>query len=496
MPAERRCIGLVALAAVAWFAPSARAEEPALVAPAPVQEPKPSHAFLERKPGDAVTFFTRFGEATIYGNLDVSIDAATKGIGSLSADGSGPVGHSGWMPDISTNLAYAGIKGVENVPTIPVGFVYQLETQIDISATSGTANTNSMSDTTVKGGLTSRNSFIGLSTAVGDFKVGKTDAPYKASTARLNPFVGTWGDYAVIMGNTGGDNRVEFGTRLDHAAWYESPKVGGLQLKVLYAPGQNRGYDDEQIPAGESSCSGGNIPGSGGTVPLGCTDGGYGDAYSASIDWQVVGLYAAAAYERHLRVNRTSDLATLGMSGMLAGYDPKDIADEDAMKIGASYTIAGTTLGGMLERMNRYLPQVLQVQNERERTGWWVFASQRYGAESIHLGWAHAARTPGDPGQHNTGPATGLGTADADNQADMFTVAIKHTAGAGVTFYVDYAVTFNHAYAHYDLGAGGRGVTTDCHDAQLPALGDATGSPHCWAGGTLQGFSVGTQYKF
>jgi hypothetical protein len=77
----------------------------------------------------------------------------------------------------------------------------------------------------------------------------------------------------------------------------------------------------------------------------------------------------------------------------------------------------------------------------------------------------------------------------------MLTVAFKHKI-AGLTLYVDYAVTLNHEYGHYDLGAGGRGVTTDCHDAQLPALGDASGSPHCWAGGTLLGVSVGAAYKF
>src|SRR5437773_7091459 len=33
-----------------------------------------SHAFLERKPGDGVTFFTRGGEISLYGNLDMSVD--------------------------------------------------------------------------------------------------------------------------------------------------------------------------------------------------------------------------------------------------------------------------------------------------------------------------------------------------------------------------------------------------------------------------------------
>ena len=60
--------------------------------------------------------------------------------------------------------------------------VYQLETQVDISATSGTVYTNSNNDNVVKGGLTSRNSFLGVATPIGTFRIGKTDAPYKNST--------------------------------------------------------------------------------------------------------------------------------------------------------------------------------------------------------------------------------------------------------------------------------------------------------------------------
>ena len=67
------------------------------------------------------------------------------------------------------------------------------------------------------------------------------------------------------------------------------------------------------------------------------------------------------------------------------------------------------------------------------------------------------------------------------------------------TPYVNYAMTVNHSTAHYDLGAGGSGVTTDCHDAANP---DASGfdpnggAPHCSAGGRLQGISAGIKYIF
>jgi predicted porin len=461
--------------------------------------PSPAPTFLSRKTGEPITFFTGSGELTIYGNLDVSFDASTKGIPTFIApDGSTPAGNGGWMPDISTNISYVGIKGFQNVEGMPFQFVYQLETQLDISATAGPTNSNSQSETTVKGALTSRNSFIGISGALGSLKIGKTDSPYKMSTQKMNPFVGMWGDYAVIMGNTGGDNRVEFGTRLDHSIWYESPNLGGLTFVALFSPGQNRGADSEQLAAGESSCTGGNIPGSGGTVPVGCTDGGWDHALAASLSFERAGFLATAAYERHIRVNRTSDLATLDAMGNLVGYDPNDIADEDAMKLGMQYKAPwGTSASVIVERLTRYVPDYLNVQNERSRWGWWFSMSQEFlRTESVHFGWAHAMAANGDPGQHNTAPASGIGTANANNAADLLTLAYRHQFGNGFSMYANWALTLNQPYAHYDLGAGGRSVTTDCHDAQLPALGGTSGSPRCWAGGQLQGFSVGMNYKF
>jgi len=62
-------------------------------------------------------------------------------------------------------------------------------------------------------------------------------------------------------------------------------------------------------------------------------------------------------------------------------------------------------------------------------------------------------------------------------------------------------MTDNHSAAHYDLGAGGRAVTTDCHDGSIlaafdPTTGGVTGDgPRCFAGGKLKGVSV-VNYKF
>jgi predicted porin len=455
-------------------------------APAAAAAPTNGGSFIERKAGDGVTLLTRGGEIRLYGNLDLSADYATKGLdGLLRGDGNPPAGNGGWMSDIASNLSYVGVRGYQTLGNYGPRFVYQLETQVDVSVTSGTTLTNSNQSNSVKGGLTSRNSFIGLAGNFGAVKIGKTDAPYKASTSSMNPFSAMLGDYQVIMGNSGGDNRVEFGTRLDHSIWYESPHWGPFSFNALFSPGQNRANDNSNIASGEGDCAGGNVPGSGGG-PVACNDGAFGNVFSASGIYNARGLKIIGAYEIHKKVNRTSDMPA---------FDPNDVADETAAKVGASYRFAptGTTVSAIYERLRRNLPASLAYQNERSRNGTWLAVSQAIGPkDSLHFGWAHAGRTPGDP---DAAP----GDASPDNEANMFTLAWKHQVDKNFSYYVDYATTRNHPDAHFDLGAGGHGVTTDCHDASNPdtsGFDPNGGAPHCVKGGKLQGVSVGMKYTF
>jgi predicted porin len=485
--------------------PAATQETTVLKSAANAAPSSNAHGYFDRKASSSLTFYVPHGEITGYGNLDVDIEATNKGIGSLRAAGTRPVGSLGWQPDISTNLSYVGVRGFETLSGVPFRFVYQLETQIEISAQSGAAETNSNQSNVVKGGLTSRNSYVGVAdSAWGALLIGKTDAPYKQSTARLNPFIGMLGDYGAIMGNTGGDNRVEFGTRLDHSIWYESPQIDGLMLQALYSPGQNRASESDNIAAGESDCTGGNVPGSGGSLPFACNDGAFSDATSVSLTYTNGPIYLVAAYERHQKVNRSSDL-----TGEYANppklYFDSDTADEDAAKIGVQYAFpTQTTISGIFEDMHRYVPQYLEFQNERERVGTWLALTQRLTSQDVlAAGWAHAGRTPGDPGQHNTSletpplgaPGDGTGGAHMNNSANLFTAAITHDLGTGLMAYVNWAWLVNGPYGHYALGAGGRAVTVDCHDAS-DASGGLASDPHCWAGGDPQGVSLGLRYRF
>src|SRR5262249_5208212 len=160
---------------------------------------------------------------------------------------------------------------------------------------------------------------------------------------------------------------------------------------------------------------------------------------------------------------RQSDLAEL-QGTVLQNLFNADVADEDAFKAGALYRFpTKTTVGAIFESMHRYVPSELAFQNERQRNGTWLFVSQELTPQdSIHFAWAHAVKAQGDPGQHNT---TTLQTQDGvpfapnDNQADMLTASLKHKFSENLTWYTAVAATFNGPSAHFDLGAGGRGVT-------------------------------------
>ena len=147
--------------------------------------------------------------------------------------------------------------------------------------------------------------------------------------------------------------------------------------------------------------------------------------------------------------------------------------------------------------MFRSLPAVLEFQNERERFGTWFALEQDLndGGDVIAAGWAHAGRTPGDPaGQHNYNASFQL---NGDNQANTYSLQYRHKLDKQLTWYLDGAETINDGNAHYDIGAGGHGIKTDCHDGTNTVFTDFTSAgPTTWGGCHELGFSTGMTYKF
>jgi predicted porin len=516
--------------------------------PAPPEAAPPQGpSVAKEKPEVKEPLFEKFMSG-FYGTLDVSLDDTTKGINGLvayhyapvganpfgpyqldptnTAPKGGPVGRVGYMPALSTNKSVLGYRGSYKIAGSGVDFIYQIEAQPAITAAPGLNTSQYQQSNVTKAGIGYGDTFVGFSgNTWGKIKFGTTYSPYKKSTDRMNPFSGMLGDYAVIMGNTGGDNRVEFGTRLDHSIWYESPKMGNLfSFDLLLSPGQNRTYNNVVQSSGSPDCNGGNMPGSGNLL-LNCDDGGFDDAFSVDVKLERGPFYATAAWEIHKRVNRNSDgigsnhpvyAALQGINspaldfatynfvvaefpGVAAtnGYTPPyltDIGDETAFKAGVQYTFPfGLAVSGIYEYMKRQIPAVLEFQNERQRNGLWVALSQDFFAkDNVSIGWGHAGATPGDPaGQHNYNPS------NRDNSANMYTIAWKHRFDKHIYWYLDAADTVNKGNAHYDIGAGGRGLTTDCHDGTNTQVIDYSSAGNTtWGGCHEVGFSTGVNYKF
>lgn len=495
-----------------------------------------------------------------FGTLDVSIDETTKGMSDMIAyhwgsapnggppyvnNGAksppGPFGRVSWMSMMSSNGSNIGYRGSHKIGTSDVDFIYQVSTSLDMAAAPGLNNTWTKSSNTVQGAIGLGDTWVGLrGKEWGQIKFGEMYTPYKTSTDRLNPFAGMLGNYSVVMGNTGGDNRIEFGTRMDHVVSYSSPNMNGFSFEASYSFGQNPDPYNNITPLGSPDCSGANNPGSG-NLFLNCDDGGFNYSYGGDLKFEMGGLYLVAAYELHSAVNRSSD--GIGSNnpyyGALAGSGPGctgngappasplldcdpsgqymtffsefptsgaagsppysvlyDVADEKAMKLGGQYRFNfGLTVSYLWEEMKRDVPAVMEFQNERQRNGQWFSVEYELpgGADRLAAGWAHAGATVGDPGgEHNYYPG-GIG----NNEGNMYTLAWWHKFDKQLTWYVDAAETLNDGNAHFDIGAGSHGIKTDCHDATHAAFIDySSAGPTTWGGCHEIGVSTGLNFKF
>ena len=345
---------------------------------------------------------------TLYGSIDVSGDVFNPS-----------VFDQGTKLGIASNISSFGIRVRHNLA--PYGWdgmavVAQLESQVDIAAAP-----------TERAAFGTRDSFLGLESPWGSIKAGKSDTPYKKATAAMDPFSRTLGDYNSIMGNTGGDNRAEFDWRMNHAIWYESPIFNGFQVSALFSPGQNYAQDNSDYSYGDyfqcngasTRGSGSNFPGTGGAVPgniggNGCTDGSYGNAYSAAATYKNGGFTAMAAYELHEGVNRHGDdglepglIAPVFLpggptAGPLGTQVFTGVHNEWAAKVGGGYRfndgLGDLQLNAFYEWIRREVTPAEEPFNERSRDGVFASLTQFIGKQwSVSGSYAHAFKNSRQP---------------------------------------------------------------------------------------------------
>jgi hypothetical protein len=419
---------------------------------------------------------------TIYGHFDISGDVFNPS-----------VFDQGTKAGIASNSSYFGVRARHNLA--PYGFegwsvVAQLEAQIDAAASP-----------TEKAALGTRDSYVGLEGPWGAVKAGKSDTPYKKSTAAMDPFANTLGDYNSIMGNTGGDNRAEFDWRMNHAIWYESPIVNGFQFSALASPGQNYAKDNSDYSYGDlfqcngasARGSGSNFPGTGGAVAgniggNGCTDGSYGNAYSAALTYKNGPFTAIAAYELHEGVNRHGDDGL--EPGLIAPVFLADgsqvftgVHNEWAAKVGGGYRfndgLGDVQLNAYYEWIRRQVTAAEQPFNERSRDAVFASATQYFGPWSVSASYAHAFASPGNPAMLSVddpvlAPAATLQGNLFDNSASMYALGARYRFNQWASWYVVASQINQGPGAHYCLGASGHGYQVCSRDAANDTIGGAT----------------------
>src|ERR1700681_460331 len=430
---------------------------------------------------------------TLYGHFDVSGDLFNPS-----------VFDQGTKAGIASNSSYFGVRARHNLA--PYGWegwsiVAQLEAQIDAAASP-----------TERAAIGSRDSYVGLEGPWGAIKAGKSDTPYKKSTAAMDPFASTLGDYNSIMGNTGGDNRAEFDWRMNHAIWYESPIVSGFQFSALASPGQNYAKDNSDYSYGDYfQCNGASVRGSGSNFPgtggaangniggHGCTDGSYGNAYSAALNYKNGPWTAIAAYELHEGTNRRGDDNTqFDASNFVPG--PVLLGDgsavmtgvhnEWAAKIGGGYRfndgLGDGQLNAFYEWLRREGTAIEQPFNERSRDGVFASATQFIGKWALSASYAHAFKTPGNPAclsfnNVNAGvpcaAVIDVGQFQAnrfDDSASQYAVGARYYFNDWASWYIVGSQINQGPGAHYCLGASGHGYQVCSRDAANDTIGGAT----------------------
>lgn len=89
-----------------------------------------------------------------------------------------------------------------------------------------------------------RDSWVGLAGSFGSLTIGNHNSAYQQSSAWLDPFSFTIGDYNNIMGihATGGN---DFNSRFKNSIMYKSPVFSGVQISASYAL-KTEGFNDHQ----------------------------------------------------------------------------------------------------------------------------------------------------------------------------------------------------------------------------------------------------------
>jgi len=147
----------------------------------------------------------------IYGKIHLSVDASDRDI-------TGPDNTQDFS--VSSNSSRLGFKGKHKMGESGLTAVYQLEQEVSIG--SGSADT-----------FTTRNTFVGVKSSIGQFIAGKHDTPFKTIGSKWGVFGDSVGERRAVLGakSSGGNTMNQ---RAENALMW-THKFGDLKAMVMYS---------------------------------------------------------------------------------------------------------------------------------------------------------------------------------------------------------------------------------------------------------------------
>lgn len=318
------------------------------------------------------------GNVELYGALKVSADY-------LMTDNKTDGADKDYLR-VSSNSSRLGIRGKEAINE-HLNVVAQVELGIAVDGgETGTTDSPKF-----------RNTFVGLNCKVGGTLIAGThDTPYKMSTAKLDVFSDSMGDYNAIVGTVNGTS--DFDLRPKNSIMYTSPLTSGFQVMVAFSKDKYESSNGTAPDPSEISVAG--------TYDKGP-------------------LSLSLAYEQHKNGFSTFDgpaTASIAVSGLKAGVG---YALGDTTKVGVIFEAIDSDANDSANTRNAYYASV----------------AHKIGKETLKAAVGFA-----DDGK-----------SDASTAATHVSIGIDHSLSPRTVVYAVYANTNNSAGATYGMGQSGAG---------------------------------------
>lgn len=364
------------------------------------------------------------GNVTVYGQIDMSVD-------SVSATGAGSAAASQNVPShgrVSSNNSRIGFKGAEDLGN-GLSAIWQIESLV--------AMDNAAAGST----LGTRNTYLGVaSKTMGTALMGVYDTPYKLSTAKLDIFADTLGDYNSIMGSAGGNAGNQFDRRTSNTVAYMTPAMNGLSGSISYVFGENPTKDPK--PAGAADQQG--------------------KAWSLAATYDNGPIFATLAWEKHTNLNDFG----------LRGANAADTDSSKGTKLGGGYNFGqGTKVGVVWEKLQADASGVgIVAVNRVERSAYTLNLAHTMGANTFKVAYAKAK-------EGTCSLANGAACSTAGNGAKQWTLGVDHALSKRTNVYALYTKidnNFDSATASgstYNFGVSAVAGTTAGADPKAISVG-------------------------